>query len=108
MSDSGQIWVRFAHKWDKSGTFSNYILVHFRFPSQNVLNFELKKSRICPICVNLTQFGSKSAIYIYPEFSPNSVPPDTPALHLDVLELRHDSAKLDLYLVGGNPARSYR
>ena len=42
MSDSGPILVRLAHKWDKSGTFSNHISVNFRLPSQNVLNYELE------------------------------------------------------------------
>ena len=34
--------VRLAHKWEKSGTFSNHISVNFRLPSQNVLNYELE------------------------------------------------------------------
>ena len=34
-------------------------------PSQNVLNFDLKKSRICPLWVSLTHFGSKSG---HPDF----------------------------------------
>ena len=48
--------VRFAYKvgqigpkWDKSGTFSDLISVHFGSSSQNVLKSDLKKSRICPI-----------------------------------------------------------
>ena len=43
-SQVGQI----APKWDKSGTFSDEISVHFGSPSQNVLKSHLKKSRICP------------------------------------------------------------
>ena len=49
-----------APKWDKSRTFSNHISVHFRLPNRNVLNYEQKKSRICPILVSLTHFGPKS------------------------------------------------
>ena len=36
-------------KWDKSGTFSDQISVHFGSASQNVLKSDLKKSRICLI-----------------------------------------------------------
>ena len=35
-------------KWDKFGTFSDQILVHFGSMSQNVLKSDQKKSRICP------------------------------------------------------------
>ena len=41
-------------KWDKSGTFSDQISVHFGSPSQNVLNYDLKKSYTCTIRANLT------------------------------------------------------
>ena len=36
-------------KWDKSGTYSDQISVHFGSPSQNVLKSDLNKSRIRPI-----------------------------------------------------------
>ena len=36
-------------KWDKSGTFSDQIPVHFGSSSQSVLKSDLKKSWICPI-----------------------------------------------------------
>ena len=39
---------RFGTKWEKSGTFSDHFSVHFGSRSQNVLKFDLKKSRICP------------------------------------------------------------
>ena len=59
MSDLGPIWVRLAPKWDKSGTFSNHISVHFRLPSLNVLKYELKKSRICPLLDHSNPFWLK-------------------------------------------------
>ena len=43
-------------KWDKSGTFSDQISVHFGALRQNVLKSDLKKSRICPIMGNLSRF----------------------------------------------------
>ena len=36
-------------KWDKSGSFSDQILVYFGSPRENVLESDLKKFRICPI-----------------------------------------------------------
>ena len=38
----GRKMGQISPKWDKSGTFSNQNSVHFRLPSQNVLNYELK------------------------------------------------------------------
>ena len=55
--------VRLNPKWDKSGTFSDRISVHFGAPRQNVLKFDLKKSRICPIWANNdTYFGAKPCV----------------------------------------------
>ena len=45
----GQIRDFFISNFSKSGTFSDQISVYFGSPSQNVLKFVLKKSRICPI-----------------------------------------------------------
>ena len=50
VSDLAQKWARLSPtKWDKSGTFSDQISVHFGALRQNVLKSDLKKSRICPI-----------------------------------------------------------
>ena len=49
-------WVRLAQIgqiWD----FLRSVSVHFGSASQNVLKSDLKKSQICPIWANLTQFG---------------------------------------------------
>ena len=49
MSDLGLTWGKIGAKWDKSGTFSDQMSVHFGAVRQNVLSSDLKKSRICPI-----------------------------------------------------------
>ena len=41
--------VQIGPKWDKSGTFSDHISVHFVSASKNVMEFDLKNSRICPV-----------------------------------------------------------
>ena len=55
------ILAQIAHKWDKSGIFSDQILVHFGSASQNVLKSDLKKSRIfVPFVTNLSDLCGKS------------------------------------------------
>ena len=49
-------------KYDKCGTFSDQISIHFASASQDVLKYDLKKSQICPVWANLTHFGPKSDI----------------------------------------------
>ena len=49
-SNVGQI----GPKWEKSGSFLDQISVHFDAPHQNVLKSDLKKSRIRPIVIKLT------------------------------------------------------
>ena len=52
-----------SQKWDKSGTFSDQILVHFSSESQNVLKSDLKKvPNLSHFGANLTDFGAKSAM----------------------------------------------
>ena len=55
-SDECQIGPQIWQIWD-------LFKLHFSTfcsPSQNVLNYDLKKSRICPFWVSLTHFGPKS------------------------------------------------
>ena len=54
--------VLYDPKWDKSGTFSDQISVHFGSVSQNVLKSDLKKSQICPIWGLKNQFEVNSII----------------------------------------------
>ena len=51
-------------KWDKSGTFSDQTSVHFGSLSQNVLKFDLKKSRIRSNGANMTHLGDKPDILV--------------------------------------------
>ena len=53
-----------APKWDKSGTFSDQISVHFGL-SQNVLKSDLKKLSDSPLFrANLSHFGAKMYICV--------------------------------------------
>ena len=45
-------------KWDKSRTFSDQTSVDFDLSGQYLLKSDLKKSQICPIGANMTQFGA--------------------------------------------------
>ena len=58
MSDLGQFGSDCA-LWDKFGTFSNHISIYFRSPCQNLLNYDLKKSRICSIYGQPVQIWAK-------------------------------------------------
>ena len=66
-SKQGQI----QPKWDKFWTFSDHISVHFGSLSQNVLKYDQKKSRICPIlgqsdrfAANLTHLHTIRCMYV--------------------------------------------
>ena len=61
-----QIWVQCGSDWTQMGQIRNFFRlhsVHFCSPSQDVLNSDLKKSRICQIWDQsdpLWNFGPKS------------------------------------------------
>ena len=58
------IFGQIDRKWDRSGTFSNQILVHLGYAGQNVLKYGRKMSRMCAF---LKEIGPLWAKYVNPD-----------------------------------------